>query len=171
MTSREVRTELTRALKLDLVGPGFALGDAQEILPQPPSRWYLTGFLVPRDAPPEQAVLADADDEMEAAGEGGLDDVVPERAAGAKRQRLPSSMGLSFLVGPAAKTLTCEVMWGNYWLQGEANTASEQWARTPRHTTVTLPVPPTQATPKEHKVPDSGGLRLAVTVQPVDLFG
>jgi len=98
MTSQEVRTELTRALKLDLVGPGFALGDAQEILPQPPSRWYLTGFLVPRDAPPEQAVLADADDEMEAADEEGLDDDVhPERGTGAKKQRLPSSIGLSLL--------------------------------------------------------------------------
>src|SRR5437764_1293233 len=99
MTSREVRTELTRALKVDVVGPSDGLGDANEMLLQPPSRWYLTGFLVPRDAPSEQAVLPDSDDEMEEAGESGLDDdAVPERSGSSKKQRLPSSMGLSFLI-------------------------------------------------------------------------
>ncbi len=162
MTSREVRTELTRALKLDLVGPGDGLGDANEMLAQAPSRWYLTGFLVPRDAPAEQAVLQDSNDEMEASGEGGFDDdAVPERAAGAKKQRLPSSMGLSFLVSAEAKSVTCEVVWGDYKLQGEASSANEQWARKPRRETVSVPF-----ASKEHKVPNSDGLRLAVTVQP-----
>ena len=162
MTSREVRSELVRVLKLDLVGPGEGLGDANEVLAQPPSRWYLTGFLVPRDAPPEQAVLADSDDEMEAAGEGGFDDdAVPERAAGAKKQRLPSSMGLSFLVPAEVKSVTCEVLWGDYKQQGEAGSSNEQWSRKPRHESVNVPL-----ASKEHKVPNSDGLRLAVTVQP-----
>ena len=173
MTSREVRSELTRALMLDLVGPQdtnrFAhgsdsvLGDLNEVLSQAPSRWYLTGFLVPRDAPPEQAVLADSDDEMEAAGEGGMDDdAVPERSAGAKKQRLPSSMGLSFLIPKESKALACEVIWGDYkLLQGEAESESQQWARKPRRETVTIPL-----ASKEHKVPNSDGLRLAATVQP-----
>lgn len=163
MSSREVRTELTRALKLDLVGPSEGLGNANEVLPQPPSRWYLTGFLVPRDAPPEQAVLADSDDEMEAAGEGGMDDdAVPERSAGTKKQRLPSSMGLSFLVPKETKALACEVIWGDYkLLQGEAESENQQWARKPRRETVTISL-----TSKEHKVTNSDGLRLALTVQP-----
>lgn len=162
MTSREVRAELVGALKLDLVGPGDGLGNPSEVLAQPPSRWYLTGFLVPRDAPPEQAVLADSDDEMEAAGEGGVDDdAVPERAAGAKKQRLPSSMGLSFLVSRDTKQVACDVIWGDYKLQGEASSQNEQWARKARRETVTIPL-----ASKEHKVPNSDGLRLAVTVQP-----
>ena len=42
MTSAQVRTKLVDALKLDLVGPGEQLGNPAEILPQSPSRWYLT---------------------------------------------------------------------------------------------------------------------------------
>ena len=60
MTPVMVRAQLTDALRLDLVGPGEVLGadhdvlgDANEILPQRPSTWYLTGFLVPLDADPE----------------------------------------------------------------------------------------------------------------------
>lgn len=48
-TSAEIRERLATELRLDLVGPshrdGTALRDV--ILPDPPSRWYLTGFLVP----------------------------------------------------------------------------------------------------------------------------
>jgi hypothetical protein len=54
MTSAQVRSKLVEALRLDLVGPGVNLGDAQEALSQAPSRWYLTGFLVPLGAKPEQ---------------------------------------------------------------------------------------------------------------------
>ncbi len=50
MTSADVRHELVSALQLDLVGPRAGLGDVAETLPQNPSRWYLTGFLVPFDA-------------------------------------------------------------------------------------------------------------------------
>jgi hypothetical protein len=68
MTSAQVRGKLVEALKLDLVGPGQALGDPVEVLPQSPSRWYLTGFLAPLDATPEQRGNIDADDELSAAG-------------------------------------------------------------------------------------------------------
>ena len=45
----EVREELVDALRLDLIGPCPTrnLGTPDEVLPQTPSRWYLTGFLVP----------------------------------------------------------------------------------------------------------------------------
>ena len=52
----EVRSELTDALKLDLVGPNDRLGSPTEVLPQAPSRWYLTGFLVPIEAETAQRV-------------------------------------------------------------------------------------------------------------------
>jgi hypothetical protein len=52
-TSAEIRERLANELRLDLVGPSHrddtALRD--EILPDPPSRWYLTGFLVPLGVP------------------------------------------------------------------------------------------------------------------------
>jgi hypothetical protein len=109
-------------------------------------------------------VLPDADDEMEATGESGLDDdAVPERPPGARKQRLPSSMGLSFLIPKATKALSCEVIWGDYKLQGEASSQNEQWARKPQSEALTIPL-----ASKEHKVPNSDGLRLAVMVQPAD---
>ena len=42
------------ALQLDLIGPSGATSDHREILPQAPSRWFLTGFLVPTDADKKQ---------------------------------------------------------------------------------------------------------------------
>ena len=60
--SAEVREEIVRALRLDLIGqrgPSHPL--AAERLPGwvRPSNWYLTGFLVPRGAPIEHRGDAD----------------------------------------------------------------------------------------------------------------
>ena len=47
-TSAQVRTQLVKALQLDLIGPTpDDLERAQEILRQAPTKWYLTGFLAP----------------------------------------------------------------------------------------------------------------------------
>ena len=46
----DVRSQLVEALRLDLVGPENGTDLEAEILPQAPSRWYLTGFLVPLEA-------------------------------------------------------------------------------------------------------------------------
>ncbi len=58
LSSRTVRDALTRALHLDLIGPGPGRGDehAEECLPgwERPSMWYLTGFLVPTGTPAPQ---------------------------------------------------------------------------------------------------------------------
>src|ERR1035438_6609089 len=99
MTAAQVRSKLVEALQLDLVGPGQTLGNPAEVLPQSPSRWYLTGFLAPLDAAPEQRGNMDADDELSSAGEGGLDDdLTPEPAAASKQKFFPSSIGLSILL-------------------------------------------------------------------------
>ena len=42
-----VRAALVAALEADLVGP-FDPASGHEVLPLPPSRWYLTGFLAPQ---------------------------------------------------------------------------------------------------------------------------
>src|SRR5438874_11661473 len=49
-TSAEIRQRLATELRLDLIGPSHLERElVNEILPDPPSRWYLTGFLVPLD--------------------------------------------------------------------------------------------------------------------------
>lgn len=55
--SAEVREEIVRALRLDLVGPWAGHPLADERLPgwARPSNWYLTGFLVPEGRPPTSA--------------------------------------------------------------------------------------------------------------------
>ena len=63
--SVSVRRYLCDALRIDLVGPRS--GDAalqHERLPQAPSRWYLTGFLAPGDAPEEQ-LAQDSEEALE----------------------------------------------------------------------------------------------------------
>src|SRR5687767_14896014 len=106
MTSVEVRRELVNALRLDLVGPGEGLGQTDEVLSRRPSKWYLTGFLVPLDADEGQRRDEDSSEELAAGVEpGGTDDDQTPEPPPARRGVLPSSMGVSLLVSKAAKHL------------------------------------------------------------------
>ena len=114
--SVSVRRYLCDALRIDLVGPlpeDAAL--QRERLPQAPSRWYLTGFLAPGDAPEEQLAQDDeeAPDEPAEPLHGGDDAGTPDRGSH-KRLFLPSSMGLSLLVDEETKRLDIAVSWGDY---------------------------------------------------------
>ena len=126
MTSAQVRGKLVEALTLDLIGPIADPGRADERLDQPPSRWYLTGFLVPRVRPSKDRPHEDDEpDDLFASDDDPLDDPTAEtvplddsdKAAPAqptRRQILPSSMGLSVLVPRAAKSPEVTVRWGDY---------------------------------------------------------
>ena len=85
------RQYLTDALRLDLIGPRPTDGALQdERLPQAPSRWYLTGFLVPANAPPEQRAQ-DTDEEFDEPAEpphGGDDSGTPDR--GSSKRNFPA---------------------------------------------------------------------------------
>ena len=177
MTPVEVRAQLTDALRLDLVGPGEVLGadhdvlgDANEILSQRPSTWYLTGFLVPLDADPEQKTDPQSADELDGGGDapGQEDGVAPEPAA-ARVRYLPSSMWASLLVPAEAQTLKILVRWGDY----TARTARDDepgpfvWARTPREEGVVIALPEKTEQPTEYPVPTSDGLVVAVSIRPV----
>jgi hypothetical protein len=98
MTPADVRDRLTHALRLDLIGPDPGEPQISEILNIAPSRWYLTGFLVPWNAPASQKQdQEDTQGELEVgeAGSGGdEDDSTPEPPA-ARRGHFPSSIGLS----------------------------------------------------------------------------
>src|SRR5438093_9564487 len=111
-SSSEVRDRLVEALKLDLVGPWAGHAFAEERLPGwiRPSNWYLTGFLIPSGAPPEQSADDDEEDELGAIPESeGITEESNEERKAAKKAFFPSSMGLSFLVAAKAKALNVAV--------------------------------------------------------------
>lgn len=172
MTSAQVREHLVDALRLDTVGPDPVrdLGDPEEVLVQSPSRWYLTGFLVPWDAGENQRAEETSTDELDAADEaGGADDATAPEQAAARRAYLPSSLGLSFLVPPTLKTLTLTARWGDYRLlkPDDGHGSGAQWQRVPHEQEITLPLPLSTAEPLTREVPDSTGLQIVVSVRPV----
>lgn len=104
--SAAVRDYLVDALRLDLIGPRPSDEVLQrERLPQAPSRWHLSSFLLPSDAPQGQRAQ-DIEEE--------IDELIePERGSG-ERAFLPSSMRLSVLLEASATRLDIAVNWGDY---------------------------------------------------------
>jgi hypothetical protein len=104
MNELDVRDRLVAALEADLIGP-FVPDDhpegGQEVLPVPPSRWYLTGFLAPQGAR-----APDVDDQDSHGGEmaGGpetqAEDSGTEEPEAKRPVRFPASMGLSVFLPP-----------------------------------------------------------------------
>ena len=167
-TSLEVRERIVEALKLDLVGPGPDHALAEERLQGwvRPSSWYLTGFLIPSGTAPERSADADEDDDME--GEipesGGLSEESNEERKAAKKGFFPSSMGLSFLVAQATRSLTVRVRWGDYAqaeIEGLDGKPLSVWQRHPREAAVAVPLRGASE-PVVHDVPASHGLQLHV---------
>ena len=166
----EVRRELADALKLDLVGPSERLGSPTEVLPQAPSRWYLTGFIVPLDAGASQRADEDSTEEVDAANDaGGADDATAPEPAAAQQRYLPSSIGLSVLVGSSTKALKVKVRWGDYKLRepGDGHGGHETWEREQQEEGISVIIPDRTPKPEETNVPGSKGLVVAVSVQPV----
>ena len=112
----EVRGQLVQALRLDLVGPENGSELEAEILPQAPSRWYLTGFLVPLEAGEVQKSDETANDNLDSltAGSDATDDDTTPEPPAARRAFFPSSIGLSLLVSKQTRQLRLEVNWGDY---------------------------------------------------------
>lgn len=175
----EVRGRLVEALELDLVGPPAGHRLEQELLPGwvRPSNWYLTGFLIPVDTPPEESSDEDADDQIEAVPESaGPAEESAEEQVGAKKGFFPSSIGLSTLVAAELETLEVTVRWGDYVHEaGETREESEGdkdgdgsgqrvavWRRIPRAQTVSVRLGGGNGTPEVLAVPDSNGLELHV---------
>ena len=139
----DVRVELTEALRLDLVGPDNAHVFAGELLPEAPTRWYLTGFLVPRDAPDAQRLDPESADEIDSGAQApGDDDAPPDRAAAGKSY-LPASMGLSVLVPDGIDSLDATVCWGDYHAE-----------ELPPRSQAALPAPPEPEPPEPEPMAD-----------------
>lgn len=166
-TSADVRARLVNALRLDLVGPWPGHEFADEKLPGwiRPSNWYLTGFLIPSGAPPEQRGDEDSDEDFEEVQsklEFAEEDNEERKAA--KKSYFPSSMGLSFLVSAKTKELEVLVRWGDYQpteLAGnEENKPVRFWQRHPREVRVSLVLQGAAEDSTRVPVPGSDGLEL-----------
>ena len=168
--SLNVRRKLVEALQLDLVGPTGPLGNHKEILPQTPSRWYLTGFLVPTDADEEQRFDPTSDDEVDQAAEpaGIDDDSTPDKTA-ARRSYLPSSMGISLLVPAGVNELDAVVRYGEYLrvVQEEGYSGPQHWRRSPREEIISVTLGETAPANGIVAVPNSRGVELAWTIREV----
>jgi len=163
-TAATVRADLIHALHLDMIGPGVGLGQPNEALETHPSRWYLTGFLAPLGADLAQRSDEEAPEDMEEVSDrrGLDDDAVTDRTA-AKARPFPSSMGLSFLVGPEAKDLKVTVRWGDY---EPVQERGYYWQRTPREAVLTLKVPTANTeAPKETPIPGTKGMVLSLSTR------
>ena len=96
-TPAMVRDALVDALELDLVGPRWESPHSTERLEIAPSRWYLTGFLVPADAPvaareDPDATQGDFDEGAGAEG-GNAPDASDGESHTPTRRYFPSSIG------------------------------------------------------------------------------
>lgn len=170
MTPLQIRGSLVDALHLDLIGPKVTLGDPNEILPQTPSRWYLTGFLVPTDADDEQRCDPTSQDQLDQAAEplGLDDDDVPEKPA-ARRSYLPSSMGISVLVPAAVREIDAIVRYGEYLRveQEEGYIGPQQWKRIPREEVVPVSIGNKAIGSGSVPVPNSRGVELVWSIRSV----
>lgn len=147
-TSADVRKALVSTLELDLVGPrpGHPLENERLWESEPPSRWYLTGFLVPSNAPEAQRYDPESEELIDTAAVSdgpGDDDTEPDRPA-PKKVFLPSSIGISVLVPPNASRISVEVLWGDY-TKGSAEDPEHPdrkvWRRKQRAGKDDIPIP------------------------------
>lgn len=170
MTSLQIRSSLVDALQIDLIGPTGPLGNHNEVLPQTPSRWYLTGFLVPTDADEGQRCDPTSNDELDQAAEpaGIDDDDSPEKPA-ARRSYLPSSMGVSVLVPATLHDVQAVVRYGEYLRVEPSEGASGplHWKRIPREEVVSVAIGKESTGQGIVPVPNSRGVELVWSMRAV----
>jgi hypothetical protein len=173
MTSVEVREQILDSIILDLVGPVATLKAGsylqQEILPgsTAPLRWYLTGFLAPFAAKPEEKTDEDSGEQVDLIPpKTGLDDEAAPEAASSRKTPFPSSMGLSVLIPPECRSIKATVTWGDYVAVMNGETVAG-WQRAPRMSPANLPIPVNDSTRDAIRLKDSGGLDLVLSVRTI----
>lgn len=164
-------------LRLDAIGPDPGDPEQSESLPQAPSEWYLTGFLVPYQAKAEERQDPTSNEDVDQGGDaGGTDDDEQHEKPSARRAFLPSSIGLSVLVPAGAKVLRATVTWGDYrYVEAEKDQeggGSESrrrgcWQRTPKTASADIPVGKASGKPIPIELAGSDGMRLAASVREI----
>jgi len=99
------RERILSALHADLVGPFYprdADGPRDEVLPLPPSRWYLTGFLAPQAQ--QDTHDPTADEELGAGPDEDDEETAGQEPEPKQKHRFQASMGMSVLLPPAGRT-------------------------------------------------------------------
>lgn len=176
MTENDPRKHLALALEAELVGPFLKRANEghsmlEEVLEIAPSRWYLTGFIVPRAQRDLDDDLNDTDDQNET-GDDRDDPQNPTPDPTAKRKAwLPSSIGLSAFVPRGTKTIIASVCWADYEqleqarAEGADRYQKAPWRRRP-HRPVELSL--SLSSSNRVEVPDSNGLELEWQVEAFD---
>ena len=169
MTSADVRARLAQALRLDLIGPEPDEPQASELLPISPSRFYLTGFLAPWNAPAAQKADDDEQGELElaAAGAGAEDEDSTTDRPAARRGHFPSSMGITVLLPAGVTTLKVAARWGDYEPVEQDGKPTGQWRRTERAASLSVSVAAEQSGPVSRPLIDGDGLELVTSVRRV----
>ncbi len=195
----DARSDLVDTLKLDLIGPDNDHEFMREVLSDPPEVRYTTGYLVPEATP-----LADKQDE-DLDEEAGPDPVPSDKNPEGDGERvasrssfIPSSIGLSVLVPPAAEHIAATVKWGDYVLLGSANPEDghfamelENWAREvgldpiptylekvspgyariPREETIELLIPSPDESPHRYELGRGRALTIEIFTREVEGLG
>ncbi len=175
MESSDIRDRLVEVLRKDLVGPA----SPEEVLEDSPSRFYLTGFLVPFEGSDEDRLDPESDNDMDAPGAGGdgeADGGIPEPSA--RKVFLPASLGVSVLLPPGTHELEIVASWGDYARvkSGASEETSEKgtsakptWRRVPRTFSKTVKIGPEYPAPAPVSLEperEGPGLELVVLARP-----
>ncbi|MES1244262.1 MAG: DISARM system helicase DrmA [Acidobacteriota bacterium] len=167
----DLRERLVRALEADLIGP-FDPETGDEVLPLPPMRWYLTGFLAPQggrdlqqDPTQDDELAAEVSHDEEAQGTEG-------ESEAKQKNRLPASMGLSVLLPPGTETVRVRASWAEYEPEereaGEKRRPKRVWRRIEREPVARiLPLDPRKILDGIRVTDD--GVYLAGKLETVDL--
>lgn len=167
-SSAEIRSELVDALRLDLVGPVKGHELESEVLPTAPSRWYLTGFLVPHEAAEDVRRDETAEEQLEIAGIAeNTDDDAPAEQVSKRKAFFPSSIGISTLVRVSTKSVQVVVQWGDYQQVLTEPEKPREWRRTQRSAALAVNLDEIGSKPKTVDVPESDGLRVTVSLRGV----
>ena len=173
-TSAEVRSQLIKALEMDLIG-----AKPDEILPEAPTKWYLSGFLAPYGVPQSDRSDDFGDDEIdEASRTGAGDDEKAPEAAAARKAFFPSSMGLSFLIADDVTKLKVIASWGDYEIIPEEETSAEgktkqksasqcKWQRLPQQQTLEITLAEITKSSQRIEIPHSNGLFLSISIRDI----
>lgn len=162
MSPVHVRQQLASSIVLDLIGPYGTNGYPSEILSQQPSKWYLTGFLVPTESSETQRIDETVTEQLDqSAVPSNGDEAGNSEPPVARRSYLPSSCGISFLIAAKSTTLQAIVRWGDYErVDKEKPQSPNHWLRKPREQIVDLKVGSDPIASGIENVPNSGGLQV-----------
>lgn len=153
-SSARIRADLVTALYSDLIGPQAKdIHRHHERLPQPPSVWYTTGFLVPHVFQQEAGRSSDSDtDYADLAGEEPSNDASHRLEkqekdddandtldqANTRRSWFTSSCGLSFIL-ERGSSIQATISWGDYTAPADGDD-EKLWLRTPQSQSVTVTI-------------------------------